>query len=589
MEDKYVDRIQVTAMPVKNCLSDGKPGYKWGDQGHCYTYTPGDESSRKRAKEKAVKQGQAVKANQSKSYTSMISILAQPDVGAIRTAEFAGDDYTVIPVVMLVEGVIHPGNAPSPELALASEFGRFPESWDGRPVVLDHPKINGQPVPANSPAILEQYAFGQLFNTTLDDKKLKSEIWIHNSRVNELGSEFEDTVERLKRGDSVVEVSTGLFSLLEDARGVYDGETYDRIWRDVVPDHLAVLPDGIIGACSVEDGCGAPRLNAAYQKDSQSGLRLNSIHLKDNEACDCEDKTDCQCLKVSKRSLFKAMKERLKDAISFVFRDNELALSDADIRTAIGQALAERIRYFWIVGVYQNNAGSGSFVYEDFEDYKTYAMDFEIKDDGTIILSGEPIHVRPVTQFVPVVVGGIQPATNSDGSTTDEVIAVNKEDIVNALIANAATKFQDGDKEWLLALSEEQLDKLQPAAIEPTTVGGDNDGEEDPVELPVAASQKPVTLDEYIKNAPEEMQEVLKQGLRMQRARRDELVKAILANERNKFSDKQLKAKPLDELENLAALADVADYSAAGAMLQVNASQDDDSAVPAPRLVFANL
>lgn len=24
-------------MPVKKCTIDGKPGYKWGDQGKCYT------------------------------------------------------------------------------------------------------------------------------------------------------------------------------------------------------------------------------------------------------------------------------------------------------------------------------------------------------------------------------------------------------------------------------------------------------------------------------------------------------------------------------------------------------------------------
>jgi len=44
-------------MPVKTCSEGGKPGYKYGNRGKCYTYTPGDETSRKTAKLKAIKQG----------------------------------------------------------------------------------------------------------------------------------------------------------------------------------------------------------------------------------------------------------------------------------------------------------------------------------------------------------------------------------------------------------------------------------------------------------------------------------------------------------------------------------------------------
>lgn len=51
-------------MPTKSCRKDGKPGYKWGDEGKCYTYTSGDEESRKRAKEKADAQGRAIHANE---------------------------------------------------------------------------------------------------------------------------------------------------------------------------------------------------------------------------------------------------------------------------------------------------------------------------------------------------------------------------------------------------------------------------------------------------------------------------------------------------------------------------------------------
>ncbi len=39
-------------MPLKQCTNNGKGGWKWGNQGHCYT-GPG-------AKKKAIKQGVAI-------------------------------------------------------------------------------------------------------------------------------------------------------------------------------------------------------------------------------------------------------------------------------------------------------------------------------------------------------------------------------------------------------------------------------------------------------------------------------------------------------------------------------------------------
>jgi len=59
-------------MPVKTCQEGGKPGYKFGDSGKCYTYTPGNEESRKRAKEKAARQGRAIQVNKAVSIIKSI-------------------------------------------------------------------------------------------------------------------------------------------------------------------------------------------------------------------------------------------------------------------------------------------------------------------------------------------------------------------------------------------------------------------------------------------------------------------------------------------------------------------------------------
>jgi hypothetical protein len=50
-------------MPIMNCNKDGKPGVKWGHEGHCYTYDPTDRESLEKAIEKAYEQAQAIYAS----------------------------------------------------------------------------------------------------------------------------------------------------------------------------------------------------------------------------------------------------------------------------------------------------------------------------------------------------------------------------------------------------------------------------------------------------------------------------------------------------------------------------------------------
>ena len=50
-------------MPVKACQEDGKPGFKYGDAGKCYIYTPGNAASKNAAYNKAAKQGRAIEVN----------------------------------------------------------------------------------------------------------------------------------------------------------------------------------------------------------------------------------------------------------------------------------------------------------------------------------------------------------------------------------------------------------------------------------------------------------------------------------------------------------------------------------------------
>ncbi len=142
-------------------------------------------------------------------FTEQFVVSAKADLEAIRTEQFEGRDHLVIPVVALVEGVLHPSNTPTPELALSEEFGKYPSGWDGRPVVLGHPTLNGVPISANRPDVIEKEAFGRLFNTVLEGPMLKTEAWIDLERVNELNGVVKETIEALQAG-TTIEVSTGI-------------------------------------------------------------------------------------------------------------------------------------------------------------------------------------------------------------------------------------------------------------------------------------------------------------------------------------------------------------------------------------------
>ena len=50
-------------MPIKRCTEDDLPGFKFGDSGKCYTFTPGDKESMESAKSKAQAQERAAYAS----------------------------------------------------------------------------------------------------------------------------------------------------------------------------------------------------------------------------------------------------------------------------------------------------------------------------------------------------------------------------------------------------------------------------------------------------------------------------------------------------------------------------------------------
>lgn len=138
-----------------------------------------------------------------------------------------------------------------------------------------------------------------------------------------------------------------------------------------------------------------------------------------------------------------------------------------------------------------------------------------------------------------------------------------KEKIVNGLIDNEKTKWEEGDKEFLLTLEDDQLVKFEPVEVEPedspndpqpsegTARHGDPSPEQNKEK---EKDDKEVTVNEYVQNAPPEIQDMLKEGLATRSEQKKNLVANILKNEKNRFTEDQLNAKPLGEIQAIAEL-----------------------------------
>lgn len=330
--------------------------------------------------------------------------------GAFRTESMLGKEYIVVPVVALVEGVIQGMSAEGPELALAEEFGRFPDSWNGRPIVMSHPVVNNTPVSANSPDVLPDYYIGYIFNAGLDGDKLVLEAWVEKDRMEALNQDSKATLETLLEG-TMIEVSTGYFAQLEEKSGLYNNSAYDAIQRNIVPDHLAFLPNGTIGACSNADGCGA-QLSVAQMRANQTKQFFVEHKTACCEACangdhqHCEDKmpnTNETPKAQAEDAMPKAKKKGKKgDPKSYqgpsaneraiVAQSLPSGMLTDDIESLVCAALKQTQMYTYVLGI-----TSDMVIYEQYNTftgyYETYQQSYSVSADGVVTLGGNVEHI----------------------------------------------------------------------------------------------------------------------------------------------------------------------------------------------------
>jgi hypothetical protein len=489
--------------------------------------------------------------------------------GELRTASFEDREHLVVPVVALIEGVVWPANAPYPELVLASEFSRLPQVWDGRPVVMDHPKLDDQFVSANCPEVLESFSFGRVFNTKTTDHQLLMEAWLDPQKAEKVGSEAVRVCERAKAGEPI-EISVGVYMTLEKKSGIYNGpvasskgKKYEGIWHDIGSDHLAMLPEGTVGACSIEMGCGAPRAASAHKVTSQGLVPLFAP--KDQKE--------------------KGTEMNLTDKLKafFAFRDarSREDMTFREIERALGKLLQDTEPGF--LGVSDVAPDEKKVMYATMDsDYNIHhwRRGYKLATNGEASLAEDREAVEMVTRWetLSAVQPNPQPTAACGCQKNKGETDMNRTERIAALIQKG--KATEADRPMLETCSETILKALEVEAAgqpapnptpqppptpnpnpAPGTTQPNNPTQPGPQPTqpsePTNAAARKLTREEYLASLPDDVRENVEDGMRMAEQKRTTIIATLKATNRCPFTEDELKKKTTKELESFVTLAGV--------------------------------
>lgn len=512
---------------------------------------------------------------------------SQVEVAQLSTAVYNGVEHIVVPVVGLVgDEVIHSATADNPELVPSDVISVAPEGWNGRPCVPDHPKVNNKYVSANSPEVLESRKFGEIFNSRFEDGKLKFDAYINPTLADNIGSDATGIVSKLQNSE-MVEVSTGCFITVNKESGVtLTGKEYSAVWASIVPDHLAFLTKSE-GACNVEMGCGAPRIN-----EKPKLFDIKTIREVGG--------------KVMKSPGF-LQRILSKFRLNEIFDDGD---SDQDLRQVISKVLREiEVNFDYLCHVYTD---SGMIVYSLYGyNNGNYSLtwwrrSYTIDDDKNVTFGADKVQVRPVEKFELVVnesesegdsqisnneidkngkteikgseeenkevkensVETLQVNSNEhensnckcqkgekNMATASKVVVLKKEDIISKLIANKAAPFDESDKEHLEKFSEKQLASLAESL---DSEEAEEETEEELEEVEDSQEEpEEETEEKYLSKAPKSIRDMVNRHKQIDQEYREELIAALEETKQDVYTKVELSAMETEQLEKVSKLLKV--------------------------------
>lgn len=452
--------------------------------------------------------------------TQLVKLETNKDL--VRTETLDGRTYTVAPVIALREGVHNQ------EFISYEEITVFVDAWAGRPLPIDHPTdANGAAITANSPKVIESSVVGSLFNVTAkeDIRALAGEIWVDVVKAETVVGGAE-VLRKLNAGENL-EVSTAYYTFIDNVPGEWMNpngtiEKFTGSQSNIRPDHLALLPFDL-GACSWEDGCGAPRLNADDRTGDHTNDHTND-HTDDHTLSSVKDtisetigqsmpdsknkslQTDNEKLQINGKQLGRALKGMLaahagEDGTSSLMIDRLATACNIDKSKVVALVNGELdfapktwLTIFaavldvdaWDLFMSASNDNSDARYAEN---KKTETASSAQNVTVTVTI---PDNTKSESKVETVVAENVNP--NSENKSTPcgcskatistkikEIVTnalksfgieegtelektMNKKERVDALIASDKTQFSENHREWLTSLSDDQLEVLGPKA-----------------------------------------------------------------------------------------------------------------------------
>ena len=421
--------------------------------------------------------------------------------GAVATTEvrfgtLLGVEHVIAPIVMLVgNAIIFPINAEHPEFVPADVLGVAPAGWNGRPLMSgDHPSDDDVMLSANSPAVLERQLTGHLFNAKFENNRLQGEVWIDPARAAQVPDGLE-ILQRIKDGDPV-EISVGAFVVVERTAGEYNGQSYGSIWREIVPDHIALLREGLIGACSIEMGCGTPRALQHHVVEA-AGLRVmtaaetGALQAQVQESATLRAAAAATAAEATAAAEAQEATVDVKAKLLQFFGSEEamqLATAQGVTDTELRELLMEALKRIEPQACYIQavSPDDKTVVYLVDPDpggpmpLKPYMRSYSTAEGGAVTFADERIPVRRREEWVPVSgYRGAEPAApaaprgactcggnhraDGAGGRTMKVAA----ERITALIENPRSPFTADDRAYLETLTEERIADAENKAKEP--------------------------------------------------------------------------------------------------------------------------
>ena len=350
--------------------------------------------------------------------------------------------YVIKNVTPLCDDIVMNGG-----LYPAEEIRNSYHGLNGNPAPYNHPMVDGSFVSAHNIRAVNQYHVGAwIENASHDGGKVLVDLKVNKviAERSEKGQELLGRIESLMNsaeGAEPIHVSTGLLLNREAAEGTSKGKKYTWIARNMEWDHLAILPPGVPGAGTPEDGVGIFATNGEQ-------IERITVNLEDSTV------PDESANKINYKSW-------LHKAINYITNKSDLSFENISeqIRQILKAEVGEDV-WPYIVAVYDDRVG--------FEIKGQIFQQFYIVEDDVVKLVGERVKAVYKTELEPV------KSTEGEISMTNEELQAAVAEATKLAVNEALKPVQEKldsvtaeltDVKGKLAANAEQEETAMRAAI----------------------------------------------------------------------------------------------------------------------------